>query len=425
MIYPIFFFLIFIIKFSFSNKESIARILYLFFSVISFLSLFHLESNINDFNFLNSINFIFIIICLIIIIDSFKNHVKVDEIYCKEFNLFQKNVILILSCLGTLALLINLYLVYKIYSFHSISEITIDVLKNENGADDYFKANEPRSIRTFSHIFSPFGYFFLVLHFMFISRKNFKKSFFFLLLSLSIPLHGMQGLSRAAPSQYVLVYFFMYYYLSNSFDNKINQIFKRIMLVAMIFLLTYFIYTSYSRFSEAFYYINKLGGDSNIFFLITYSFIDYLTQWVPYGIDSLSFYRLDIDFTFSNFRPLFDYITSFLGIATKADPDHFVKIYGHYSSRFIGLIPTLVFDSGYIITFLLVLLFRFLAYKKTKNRIVNFYRLLKIPLLLSLILMSFANAWLAYLLFHLAIIYIVILTKLFYSDISSKSNFII
>jgi hypothetical protein len=420
MIYSLLFFIIFIANFFFSNKNSIARIIYLFFSFLSILSIFHLESNINDFNLLNSLNFVFIVLCLIIMIDSFNNHIKVKKIVSDEFNSFQINVIFILTCLGILALIINLYLVYRIYSYHTISQITIDVLKNENGADEYFKSNEPRSIRTFSHFISPLGYFFLVLHFYYINRQSVNKSFLYLLLSLLIPLHGMQGLSRAAPSQFILVYLFMYFYLSNSFSNNINRIFKRILFVAMIVLVAYFIFTSYSRFSEAYYYVNKLGGENNVLYLVSYSFIDYLTQWVPYGIDSLNYYSYDINFVFSNFRPLFEYISNFLGLDFKIDSDHFEKIYGHYSSRFIGLIPTIIFDSGYLITFILVLFFRFLVRKKSKSDSVYFYRLFKLPLLLSLILMSFANAWLAYLLFHLAIIYIFVLSRIFSSKGSNN-----
>ena len=85
--------------------------------------------------------------------------------------------------------------------------------------------------------------------------------------------------------------------------------------------------------------------------------------------------------------------------------NHFYNIYGRYTSKFIGLIPTLIFDMGYMLTFVFVLMFRVIIYKKNTLKTIPFINLVKAPIFLSLIIMSFANAWLAYLLFHIAIIY--------------------
>lgn len=423
MIYSFTFLIIFLVKYFLSNKNSISRNLYVFFSFLSLTSLLHLDININDISLINFLNFLFILICLIILIDSFNNHVKVTKIVGGEFSQFQKIIIWTLSLLGILALFINLYLVYKIYNYQTISEISITVLKNESGADEYFKLNVPRFIRTYSHFISPLGYFFLILHFFYVHKNSIKYSFLYLLLSFLIPLHGMQGLSRAAPSQYIIVYIFLFLYLSNSYSVKVKRVFNRFLLATVILIGSFFIYTSYSRFAESFYYLNLLDGESNVYFILFYSFIDYLTQWVHYGIDSLNYYSWDIEFVFSNFRPLFDYFFSSLDFDVSIEADHFEKIYGHYSTRFIGLIPTLVFDSGYFLTFLFVLFFRLMVEKKYKGDSVHFNRLLKLPLFLSIVLMSFANAWLAYMLFHLAIIYIFVLGNLYSSKrISTRSN---
>lgn len=413
MIYSCAFFLIFLVKYFLSNKNSISRNLYAFFSFLALISLFHLDISINDLDILNIVNFLFILICLIIMIDSFNNHLKVIKIVGGEFNTYQKSIIWVVTFLGILALFINLYLVYKIYTYQTISEISITVLKNETGADEYFKLNEPRLIRTFSHFISPFGYFFLILHFYYAHKNSIGNSLFYLLLSFLIPLHGMQGLSRAAPSQYIIVYIFLYLYLSNSFSDNVKRFLNRFLFATIIIIGSYFIATSYSRFAESYFYVNKLDGETNVYFLLFYSFIDYLTQWVHYGIDSLNYYSYDIEFVFSNFRPLFNYLFNTLGFDFSIEADHFEKIYGHYSTRFIGLIPTLIFDSGYLFTFLFVLFFRFLVKKKLKRNFVYLNSLLKLPLFLSLVLMSFANAWLAYMLFHLAIIYIFVLGYIF------------
>lgn len=170
MLFSLFFSIIFFIKYYLSNKKSISRLLYLFFLTLSLLSFFHLDIDI-DVSVRNLLNFVFIVFCLIIIIDSFNNHIKVKFINSVNFSLFQKRLIYVLTILGFLALVFNIYLVYSISNYQSISEITIDVLKNENGADEYFKMNQPIFIRTFSHLFSPLGYLFLILHFFFLSSQ--------------------------------------------------------------------------------------------------------------------------------------------------------------------------------------------------------------------------------------------------------------
>lgn len=418
MLFSFIFSLIFCIKYYFSNKKSISRLLYLFFLLLSLLSFFHKDIDI-EITLRNVLNSIFILSCLIIIIDSFNNHIKVKNIDSVEFTLFQKRIILLLTIVGFLALVFNIYLDYSIYNYYSISDITIQTLKNESGADQYFKINFPRSIRTFTHLFSPLGYLFLVLHFFFLSKQKFKLSLIYLALSLTIPLHGMQGLSRAAPSQYILLYSFMYYYVNESFADKIRTLYRKVLIILFVVILIYLIITSYSRFSNAFYYTNILGGETNPYYLILYSFIDYLSQWIPYGIDSLNFYNLDINFNYSNFRLLYDYIISMFGFDLKLNIDHFQQIYGdYYASRFIGLVPTLIYDGGYIFTLLFVILFRILIYKKNKTDYIHLSQMLKLPLFLSLILMAFANAWLAYLLFHIAIVYTIIFIFFFKKRIS-------
>ena len=409
MIFSGLFSVAFSIKIYLSKKNSISKLLYKFFFILSILSFFHLDININsNVTGANLFNFSFILGLLIILIDGFNNYTKIDSIEMISLTSFQKNVISIVTILGIIAFIFNTILVYAITKYQSISEIAITALKNDSGADAFFKSNYPRFIRTFTHFISPFGYIFLCMHFYFLSKNKLKLVLLYGILSLIIPLHGMQGLSRAAPAQYILLYLFMYYYVNKSFSVEIVKKFNVFLKLVAILITAFFLYTSYTRFSDAFFYSNLLGSETSPINLVLYSFIDYLTQWIHYGIDSLNYYNLDIEFVFSNFKPLFNYITGFLGFDMDYDPNHFYNIYGSYTSKFIGLIPTLIFDMGYILSFVFVLIFRVIIYKKNTSKTISFSNLVKIPIFLSLILMSFANAWLAYLLFHLAIIYTLI-----------------
>ena len=406
MIFSTLFSVAFFIKIYFSKNNSISKLLYKFFFILSILSFFHLDININsNVSANNFLNFSFILGLLIILIDGFKNYTKIDSIELISLTSFQKKIISIITIFGVIAFIFNTLLVYAIIDYQAINEIAITALKNDSGADLYFKSNYPRFIRTFTHFTSPFGYLFLCLHFYFLSKNKLKLVLLYGILSLIIPLHGMQGLSRAAPAQYILLYFFMYYYVNKSFSVEIKKKFNFFLRLITILIVVSFLYTSYTRFSDAFFYVNLLGSETSPIELISYSFIDYLTQWIPYGIDSLNYYNLNFKFVYSNFKPLFNYITGFLGFDIDYDPNHFYNIYGGYTSKFIGLIPTLIFDMGYILSFVFVLIFRVIIYKKNTSKTISFSNLVKIPIFLSLILMSFANAWLAYLLYHIAIIY--------------------
>ena len=65
------------------------------------------------------------------------------------------------------------------------------------------------------------------------------------------------------------------------------------------------------------------------------------------------------------------------------------------------IVWTIILSLGFVFA----LIFRVFIAKKNTSKTISFSSLVKIPIFLSLILMSFANAWLAYLLFHIAIIY--------------------
>lgn len=398
----------FFAKILLSRSDSIAKRLYVFFFVLSILSSFHLDIDINEkLTLMNIVNSSFILGSLIIIIDSFKNYTKISFVEMITLSPFQKLIIQGITFLGVVAFFFNIILVYGIFNFQSTTQLTIDVIKNEFVADVFYRSNYPRFVRTYTHFVSPFGYLFLSLHFFFLGKDNFKLVILYGILSLIIPLHGMQGLSRAAPAQYILLYYFMYYYVSDSFSIRTRKKFSFYMRLVTGLIGTSFLITSYIRFSDNYFYVNLLGSDSSVVWMICYSFIDYLTQWIPLGIDSLNYYNQGVDLVFSNFRPLFNYITEALGMDFSYDLDHFRNIYGGYTSKFIGLIPTLIFDMGYFLTFLFILLYRGLIFSKNKTKTICFTRLVKLPLFLSLIIMAFANAWLAYLLFHMALIYTV------------------
>ena len=406
MIFSTLFSVAFLIKIYLSKKKSISKLLYKFFLILSILSFFHLDININsNVTATNFLNFSFILCLLIILIDSFKNYTKIDSIEMISLTSFQKKIIRFITVLGIIAFFFNSLLVYGIFNYQSVSELTVDVIKNEFVADVFYSSNYPRFVRTFTHFISPFGYIFLSLHFYFLSKNNLKLVILYGILSLIIPLHGMQGLSRAAPAQYILLYIFMYYYVSKSFSVEIKKKFNFSLRLITILVFVSFLYTSYTRFSDNYFYVNLLGSEISPIGMILYSFIDYLTQWIPFGIDSLNYYNLNLEFVYSNFRPLFNYLTGFFGLDFDYDPNHFYNIYGGYTSKFIGLIPTLIFDMGYMSTFVFVLIFRVIIYKKNTLKTITFSNLVKAPIFLSLIIMSFANAWLAYLLFHIAIIY--------------------
>lgn len=110
MVFSILFSVAFFIKICLSKNNSISKMLYKFFFILSIVSFFHLDININsNVTTTNFLNFSFILGLLIILIDSFKNYTKIDSIEMISLTSFQKKIIRFITVLGIIAFFLTPY----------------------------------------------------------------------------------------------------------------------------------------------------------------------------------------------------------------------------------------------------------------------------------------------------------------------------
>lgn len=225
------------------------------------------------------------------------------------------------------------------------------------------------------------------------------------MISLNIPLLGLHALSRSSTVQYLLTYFMFLIYIFPVLNKKVRgKIIKSSFLGFGAIIFSLGIITS-SRFSE--YY--NVPPESKIKNTILYSLFDYASQWNRNGIvvmkefshDKLSFGRQTV--------PLVSFVGERIGIEFENITVARKRNFGKYSSAFNGVVAALLYDFGYIFTFI----FAFLYYEIVKrnspnNGEVSLKKFINFAVLIPLPLLFFGNNAYSSLSLNIGIIYLLI-----------------
>lgn len=310
--------------------------------------------------------------------------------------------------LGLLALIINVYLLTKVFSSLIAGAIAVQAFKNEGEAADFYASLFPHRVMVFSYLFSPVAYLALPLHFYYLSKKEIKKSVLYLLVSLLIVLSGLVSLSRSATIQYVLVYGIFFVFISPLFSKKTR---KRAATIAIIFLVGIFAalnLVSGSRFSE-YYYKNSLNDailDEQQSPLL-FSTLDYFSEWEENGPKIMQ--KHDMEHTYWG-------IYNCSGIAAHIMPGQYQSVLaemekhlGDDHNSFHGLIARLLFDFGTIGSALFIFLISVIIKKLGPvHGAVRFKTLLGLSSLLPVCALFFAGNQFSALHLDIGIVYCVV-----------------
>ncbi len=307
--------------------------------------------------------------------------------------------------LGGIALVINVFLLTKVFSSLIAGAIAVQSFKNEGEAADFYASLFPHRVMIMSYLLSPLAYIALPLHFYYLSKRQLKKSLLSLLVSLLIVLSGLVSLSRSATIQYVLVYVLFFAFMAPMFSKKMKQ---RMSVIAAVFLVAIFAglsIVSGSRFSE--FYSKKSKNPAILDEQrspLLFSTIDYFSAWEENGPAIME--KHDISHTYCG-------LYNSCGIAAHMFSQQYSKVLseveqklGDIHNGFHGLIARLLYDYGKIGTiFFIILLSSIIRNLGPKNGIVRFKTLLGLSSILPVCALFFAGNQFASLYLDMGIVY--------------------
>ncbi len=201
--------------------------------------------------------------------------------------------------------------------------------------------------------------FLIPLHFYHLQKRRFLLSFLSLLLSLNLVLEGISIFSRSA----LIVYFVLYLAYLPFFYRRLDRVQRRLLnyvgLVVLMMFGAIFYEISNNRFADYLSSGDAVYSTSSIQNPVVYSLLDYAAQWYKNGntvLSRYSFETLNGELSF----PIVATVANKLGVINYSPdviPIKLEALWGDRFDKFVGLIPNLVFDLGYVGTVLFVLLY--------------------------------------------------------------------
>lgn len=302
------------------------------------------------------------------------------------------------------ALVFNFYIVRESISYILSGNVSITEYKNQGEAARLIRIWFHPGLVFYVNLVSGAGTIAILYQFYFLNSKKYFLSILFFLLSLNPLLVGMHGLSRSSAAQFVLMYSCLYLYIYPSLLKDVRSKCNSLLLLLGIFVLSAFLFVSFYRFSDSDFY--QIPKDSIIQNKLLYSILDYFSQWVVNGISVLKSFSLNDMWYGKSSISIFDYFVERLGFSVESYLEIRSATLGIYSSKFNGLIATLVYDYSHIGTIYFVCFFAFIVrIISSRGNHLNGYSLPLIGFLLSIPVLFFSNNYLSNEVFSLSGIY--------------------
>lgn len=401
------FFFLFYCLIAWKNKTSKLSIFLALFLSIS-ASSGYLVGNFVELYLLKDIfNLVYTIIILYIFVSSFEKY-KITRIN-NAFEMKIKIIYRIMIFVSLLSFVVNSYVFYK--TMNAGIE-NLEVFKNsELGSDFRYSLPIPHFYISLASLLSPSSFFMISFAFYFLYMKSYKKAFWSLILSFNMPLQGFTMFSRSWTIQYFLLLIVYAIFIYSTLDLRMRRSMRKMLIIVTLPLIMYFVIVTDNRFQD--YQYSQVQDNSLIKNNSFNSIIDYFSQWYKNGNYVMSnFYDIDnIQFAASS-NTLLPEIASTLGIYERKNlSQERAKVWPNpYFYTFNGLVANLVFDFGYLFTFLFALFYRKIAlYIGPKNGETTIYNFLNFGVIITLPLLSFTNNYLANSFYNYAILYSLII----------------
>lgn len=322
---------------------------------------------------------------------SFKKYSHLKGIDDSRINMSRlQEIEKVLVVIGLIALVVNLYILYRIFPLLAAEQINVQEYKNEGGAYDVIDQFIPHIFVTFSNLVSAVGYFFLPMHFYYLYKRQTKKSLFYLLLSLIIILSRMISLSRSSSVEFLIAYAIMFLFISPLLGKKLL---RRVTIVVVSFaavIVLALMVISESRFSG---YYTKNSKQEAILdeqkSPVLFSAIDYFTQWEEWGEYVMNRYQSSYcGYGTNGFGGIYKMVEQkIVGTEVLKERQKRLELSrGDGASSFTGLVSDLVVDFGFFGAFLFALLFyRLMKSMGPRNQVLPLSTLLYLPIIVTVI----------------------------------------
>ena len=267
-------------------------------------------------------------------------------------------------------IILNILLIIIVYTFMP----NIAELKAAQGYRELYD-----SIPFFSTAFR-YSYFtqnlgFIAFPYVFyhLSRNEKKKSIEYLLYSLSSLLCGFAFYSRAMMVTWVLVLILYYFLVKGAIADTLNRKIYKYARISILILSSLFVIITVIRFTAMDYYADRIPKSSLIKDPVLYSLVDYASCGYPNGLNLMDTYEEQKNLKGEEILQLSYQALAFFGyIKWDADSSLEKKERSYGDSlvvMFKGYTCNMVYNFGYILTFLIGCLYYFyvrrvLSYKK-------------------------------------------------------------
>lgn len=368
---------------------------------------------------------LYIVTLLFVLFVSYEKFYSVKQFDFGDINLNRLLFVeRILTAICFILIVVDFYILINVFPLLFMGELVVQEYKNEAGAYDIISNIVPRVFISISHLLSPIGYVFIALHFFYLIKGNTGRAIKNFCLSLIMVLSGLIFMSRSSSVLYLLIYFFIFCTLYPIINIRLRKKIVRFFTISVLCFSVAFIAISNSRFSD--YYGNHSLNKSIIdegTNPVLFSICDYFGQWEEMSLIMMDRYKPEYkSWGLYNSAGIIVQIQYFISGADKVNEQRekkYDKIFGHDIVYFHGLITRLIYDFGYIGTFLFIVLFSLVVrrfYPRQGN--MTFRGLIALPCLLPFPLMFFTGNPFGGLSYNLGIIFSIIV----YNYIKKKDH---
>lgn len=338
-------------------------------------------------SFLTGFNLLFTATILTLIIVPWIRINRIRNISCSNEGKLKKLTVFLI-----LLSIVPFFLFSTVATFVFMYVDNIDTFKyaEDVSTDFYYSLPVNTTLLILCSFIYYVSYFLIPLHFYYLAKRRFQLSFWSFLFSLNIILFGLTFFSRAVFVHYLLIYLAFLILLYRTFDSKVRRFINITSIVVGITFTLYFTYITNQRFSENESYTDIVPRTALVQDPAIYSYFDYLSQWYGnsmYVLDTYKFETFGGQVTFQSALILlgqYGIIDYGGGTLTALRQEKWPLNW--YS--FNGFVAYSVYDYGYVMTFILCLLYFYIVVKlrpeKNEVSIINLFYLIlliQIPLL--------------------------------------------
>jgi oligosaccharide repeat unit polymerase len=305
-------------------------------------------------------NSLFTIFILTIVINPWNYYRGIKEIYYFNEKRIKKFTIFLL--LINLVMIVSLvFITIFILRFSD----RINELKYSGGFSDLLYAQFPILVKGYlaAYYLHSLSYLLIILHFYYLGKQNARFAIFCFILSLNSVLFGLTYFSRVALFNYLLIYTMSFLLYKDVLSKKVQKKIRNVIMIFGAVLVSIFILITISRFDNDVSYKNKIPSYSKIKDPSLFSYFDYVSQWQENSMLVLNNYNFETFNGQQTFSKELKLLSQYGIIENNNYEETRKKLMPETYYKFNGLVADWVYDFGYVLTFILALIYYFIIRK--------------------------------------------------------------